>query len=476
MPRFVHVSRYSFPRSDVFAWHERPGAFVRLTPPGMATIIQGPTAGIQTGSTLTIRLTEPVVAGLFALVPTALTGRRNPPGFLWRIRHTDYQPGSVFTDEQVDGPFESWRHEHHFTDGPEGSTMVTDIVDWELPRAVRSLPTTRWVEQRLERLFVFREQQLRDDLTLHARLSAAPRTVVVSGSSGLIGSQVCALLESGGHRVIRLVRRPSTGSGELSWNPVRQELDPANLTGVDAVLNLSGEPLVGRFTPQHRDAILQSRLNATKTLVRAINEARGAGPGVLVQASAIGYYGARRPRELLREDSAPGTDFLAQVVLAWEAAGSEVSAEVRTAFLRTGLVLSAGGGLLVPQLPLFLIGAGGRLTQGDAWFSWISLDDMVRAYVHALLTESCRGPINAVAPNPVTVGEFAAALGRALHRPAMLPTPAFGPRLLLGEQGVDELVNTDQRVSSALLQQSGFTFGQPDINNALAHVLQRGKS
>jgi len=469
MPVFEHVSTFPQPREEVFAWHDRGGGFTRLTPPGAATIVSGPTRGIAVGSELVLRVSTPVLAGLLPDVPLPGSGV-GPVGLPWRVRHVEYVPGERFVDEQVAGPFRSWRHEHDFADAPGGGTTITDRVTWELPVRLPARIDVSLVERFLGELFAFRERQLRADLALHARLGAAPSHVVVTGASGLIGSQVCALLTTGGHTVTRLVRGQRPAAGEAAWDPAGGRIDEDALRAADAVVHLAGAPIGGRFTPRHKEAVLRSRVDGTTTLARAL--ASEGMPRTLVQASGIGIYGARRPGELLTEESAPGTGFLADVVRAWEGAAAPAeSAGVRAAFLRTGIVLSAGGGALLPQLPLFMMGLGGRLTAARAWFSWIALDDMARAYVHALFTPELAGPVNAVAPHPVTSRAFARELGRVLRRPALLPTPAFGPALILGREGASEMIDTDQRVSAARLQASGFEFAHPHLTDALRHAL-----
>ncbi|WP_228488806.1 TIGR01777 family oxidoreductase [Raineyella fluvialis] len=476
MTIFEHTATYPHPREEVFAWHERPGAFVRLSPPGTIVTVDGPSDGIRVGSRRALRISSPVVAALWPgkTMPAPI---RTAPGLRWLVEHTAYEPGALFVDEQVSGPLRSWRHEHIFEDTPEGGTRVTDRVTYELPAALGPLGEHR-VRQYLEGLFRFREDQLRGDLALQARLpeSATPRVVVVSGASGTIGTQLCALLANGGHTVRRLVRRPARAADEISWAPDLGDLDPAQLAGVEAVVNLAGRSIGGRFSEQAKHEILWSRLDATTTLAKAMVAARraGEGPSTLVQASAIGVYGARRPGELLEEDSATGQDFLADVVRRWEAASERAEdAGIRRVMLRTGIVLTASAGALGLQLPLFLAGAGGRLTRPQAVLSWIGLDDMARIYAQAVLDPTWSGVFNAVAPAPVTAGAFATQLGHVLHRPSLVPTPAFGPRLLLGKEGAEELVHTDQRVSAARLEAAGFRFEQPDLTAALRHALAR---
>lgn len=471
MPVFERSSRYPFPRATVFAWHTRPGAFARLSPPGMVTPLSRHTDGINPGSETEVLISHPLVAGLLPDVPHR-GRRRGPIGVRWLVRHVELVPNERFVDEQVKGPFKSWRHEHEFTDGPGGSTIITDRVTWELPVTLPGRLDQALVEMQLDGLFAFRERQLRDDLDLHTRLAASPRRVVVAGASGLIGTQLTALLTSGGHHVTRLVRTSAKGKPDaVRWDPAAHRLDASALEGADAVVNLSGHSIGGRFTRAHKNKVLTSRLDATGTLAAA---AAQVGVPTLVQASAIGYYGPRRPGELLTERSTAGDGFLAEVVRAWEAAAKPAAdAGVRVAQLRTGIVLSEGGGALAPQVPLFSIGMGGRLAAPDAWFSWVGLDDVARAYVHTILTDVVEGPTNLTAPRPVTNQEFATTLGRVLHRPSVVPTPAIGPKLVLGAEGYDQMIDTDQRVSSAKLGESGFWFAQGTLAEALRHALMR---
>ena len=276
----------------------------------------------------------------------------------------------------------------------------------------------------MRRLLAFRARQLHDDLAFHARHAHVPRrTIAITGSSGLIGTQLAALLETGGHTVRRMVREPEVAPGEISWNPKTGELDPADLEGVDVVVNLAGRSIATRWTATARREIRDSRLNGTVLLSRTLAGMRE-GPAALVQASAIGLYGPRRPGELLTEADPGGEGFLADLVRDWEGASrAAAEAGVRVAQVRTGMALSDAGGSLLPQLPLFLAGVGGRLTDGEAMTSWISLDDVVRAFAHAALDAEVTGPLNGVGPQPVTAREFARTLGGILHRPALLPVP-----------------------------------------------------
>lgn len=267
--------------------------------------------------------------------------------------------------------------------------------------------------------------------------------------------------------MIRLVRHEPTSHGERYWNP--DQPDPAALVGVDAVVHLAGEPIAGRFTAEHQARIRDSRVEPTRRLVRA---ASTAGVPVFVSASAIGIYGAARSEEELTELSTPGGGFLAGVVAEWEEAALEPASDnLRVVTVRTGIVQSPRGGALRLQRPLYAAGLGGPIGSGDQWHAWISIDDLVDIYHRALVDERLTGPVNAAAPHPVRQREYARALGRVLHRPAKLPTPPLGPRLLLGRQGAREVALADQRVVPARLTELGHRFRFTHVEDALRHLL-----
>lgn len=462
--RIELISLVPHPLADVVAWHRRPGALVRMIPPLLGSVEDPRQGGIEDGDRVRTRLGP------------AQLGRARPS---WTLEHSGVseRPTSfAFTDSQVAGPFRSWRHRHEMEASTDGaSTQLRETIEVELPRGAGI--GRRAAADQVRRMLTFRAEQLSDDLDLHQRFADAPRlTVAVAGASGLIGTQLTALLTTGGHRVLRMVRGRAADEGEIAWDPAAGLLDPADLEQVDAVVNLAGRSIATRMTPRAKQQILSSRTSSAGLLARTLATlaAAGTGPRTLVQASAIGYYGAQRPGEILTEDSSPGDDVLATVCRAWEAEMAPAAeAGVRTCALRTGIVLTDAGGALAPQLPLFWAGLGGPITSRDAVISWITLDDMARSYVHALLTPGLEGPVNAVAPHPTTAGELASTLGRVLHRPSIVPVPPFGPRLLLGRDGAEAIIETDQRVSDERLRSSGFRAAHPDLEGALRHVLRR---
>jgi uncharacterized protein (TIGR01777 family) len=295
--------------------------------------------------------------------------------------------------------------------------------------------------------------------------------IVVSGASGLIGTQLVAKLSSSGHEVVRLVRR-SPKSGEIQWNPKSGTLDAASLEGADAVIHLSGAGIGDkRWTDGYRKEILDSR-TATTALLANTMASLSRKPAVFLSGSAIGIYGARND-EQLTEVSTHGTGFLAEVCEQWEAAAKPaVDAGIRTVYLRTGIVLSPKGGALKKLLPLFKLGVGGKFGNGKQWQSWISIDDEIGAIEH-LLTANVSGAVNLTAPNPVTNAEFTKVLASVLKRPAIVPVPTFAPKILLGGELADALLFTGQRVIPAALNASGYNFKHTTLESAFRSLLSK---
>ncbi|MEY4025520.1 MAG: hypothetical protein RL438_1033 [Actinomycetota bacterium] len=295
--------------------------------------------------------------------------------------------------------------------------------------------------------------------------------IVVSGASGLIGTQLVAKLSGSGHEVIRLVRR-SPKSGEIQWNPKSGTLDAAALEGADAVIHLSGAGIGDkRWTAGYRKEILDSRTTTTALLATTM-ASLSRKPSVFLSGSAIGIYGARND-EQLTEVSTHGTGFLADVCEQWEAAAKPaVDAGIRTVYLRTGIVLTPKGGALKKLLPLFKLGVGGKFGNGKQWQSWISIDDEIGAIEH-LLTANVSGAVNLTAPNPVTNAEFTKVLASVLKRPAIVPVPTFAPKILLGGELADALLFTGQRVIPAALNASGYTFKHNTLESAFRSLLSK---
>ncbi|MGW0249050.1 TIGR01777 family oxidoreductase [Nocardia goodfellowii] len=433
----------------VFDWFARPGAFARLSPPWQPMSL--------------IEEADSLADGRAVL--------RLPGGLRWVAQHDPraYDPPHRFADEvAVDGVASlpagiamRWRHTHEFQAVDEGHTRVIDRIDTPIPAAA------------LDATFDYRYRQLAGDLAAHQRAAQhglPVSTIAVTGASGLIGSALTAMLGTGGHTVLRLVRNTPRTAGERQWDPSAP--DPRLLDGVDAVIHLAGASIAGRFTERHRRDIADSRLAPTRALAAL---AARTGVRTFVSASAIGYYGYDRGDAVLTEDSSRGDGFLADVVAAWEdATRPAIETAMRVVQVRTGIVQSPRGGTLRLLRPLFTLGLGGRIGDGRQWLSWIGIDDLIEIYHRALWDDALSGPVNAVAPNPVRNNEYTRTLAAALHRPAFLPVPSVGPALLLGAQGARELATASQRVRPQRLEQAGHRFRTPDLASALGHLLGRG--
>jgi uncharacterized protein len=292
--------------------------------------------------------------------------------------------------------------------------------------------------------------------------------ILITGASGPIGAGLLPSLTAMGAQVSRLVRHQPSGEGQMQWDP-DQPLAPESVSGFDAVIHLAGETIMGRWTEAKKDKIRNSRVRGTQNLAQALARASQK-PRVLVAGSAIGFYGDRGD-EILREDSRSGSGFLPKVCREWEMASQAATdAGIRTAHIRTGVVLSAKGGALKQMLLPFKLGLGGRLGSGSQWLSWIHIDDMVGAVHHILKTDSLQGPVNMVAPKPVTNADFTRVLASVLSRPAILPVPAFAMQLALGQMA-EEVLLASERVDPAKLSASGYEFHYSDLQSALTSLL-----
>ena len=454
MSRFRARSGFDVPASDLWAWHLRRGAFERLNPGWDPAEVVDRGAGVSEGSQVVLRV------------------RMGPLRRRWVARHRGLVEGREFRDDQVSGPFAHWSHAHRFLPAERGGATLSDEIEYALPGGLPgALIGGRLARAKLRRLFTWRHAVTRGDLLRH-RGHPGKLRVAVSGAGGLVGSALTAFLSTGGHEVVRMVRRPPTAADEVYYDPAAGEIDAQSFEGLDAVVHLAGENIAaGRWTPERKRRIRESRVHGTRLVAEALAGLRDP-PRVLINASAIGFYGDRG-EEKLDETSSPGEGFLPEVCRAWEAAAEPAEqAGIRVVKLRIGVVLAAGGGALAKLLLPFSLGLGGPVGAGRQFMSWVALDDLVGAIHHLLYSEEVAGPVNAVAPAPCRNRDFALALGRVLKRPAVLPTPAFLLRLALGEMA-RELLLAGNRIYPARLEASGFRFLRPELDPALRFELGR---
>jgi uncharacterized protein len=450
---FLRRSRIEAAADEVYRWHARPGAFERLNPPWDPAIVESRTGGIEDeGARVVLRV--------------------GPARQRWVAEHHDAAPGREFHDRQVRGPFALWEHAHRMTPEADGACTLEDRIEYALPGgAAGDLAGGGLVRRMLERMFAYRHRVTADDIAAHAACQGGrAMKVAITGASGLVGSALVPFLTAGGHEVVRLIRRAPTTNDEARWNPDAGTIDAAALEGLDAVVHLAGENVAeGRWTADRKTRLRTSRIAPTRLLTETLAGLKRK-PSVMISASAIGYYGERGETWVSEEDT-PADDFLGRLAEEWEAATvPAATAGIRVVNLRTGIVLSPAGGALGKMLLPFKAGLGGVMGPGTQYMSWVAIDDLLGIIHHALDRKDLAGPVNAVAPSPVTNAEFVKTLGRVLGRPTVAAVPAFALRLAFGEMA-EATILASTRVRPARLQATRYRFRFPGLEGALRHLL-----
>ena len=460
---YCEMTRETFSKSvplpvsadTAFNWHSRTGAIDRLIPPWESVEVIDRGDGIHDGSRV------------------VLSNRLGPLHLKWVAEHFDCRPGEQFRDIQRQGPFTHWDHTHRFE--PDGSdrSILEDHIEYRVPGGLFGrLVAGGFIQEKISRMFEYRHRTTVDDLTAHAEFAETDRlNIAVTGSQGLVGNELIPFLTTGDHKVTRMVRG-NAADDDVLWNPVADSFDASAIDGVDAVVHLAGENIAARrWNARQKATIRDSRVHSTRVLCDGLAK-MASPPGVLVCASAIGFYGERGD-EVMAEGSPAGTGFLAGVAREWEdAAQPAIDAGIRVVHLRFGMILSPKNGALAKMLLPFKLGAGGIVGNGRQYWSWIALDNAVGVIHHALMNDSLSGPVNAVEPNALTNAQFSRTLGRVLSRPTIAPLPGFAARLILGEMA-DSLLLTSVRVEPAKLIDSGYRFRHADLESALRHMLGR---
>ncbi|HEY7228021.1 MAG TPA: TIGR01777 family oxidoreductase [Nitrososphaeraceae archaeon] len=467
--------------NELFEWHLREGAFERLNPPWQRFKVIERKGNIQNGGTIKVKIK---IGG--------------PLHTTWLLKHSDYMKDKQFRDIQIEGIFKSWTHTHLFKQLGLSSSELEDNIEYSLPggkigRAIAS----DLIDKKLNKIFCYRHRITRGDIQVHSAVNKirgndGPMTIAITGSSGFIGSSLIPFLTTGGHRVIRLIRDPKSpdcdGNNKdlknimfIQWNPSSAYADVSSLNGnnynIDAVVNLAGENIFGKWTNEKKRRIFDSRINTTKSLCRLLS-LLDKPPKVLVSASATGYYGNRHDEVLTEESSIPSSssnDFLSDVCMNWEKS-TQLAKEsgIRVVNLRIGTVLSSSGGILSKILPAFKLGCGGRIGKGSQYMSWIGLDDLLALVLYVIADKSIIGPLNAVSPNPIASADFTKTLGKVLSRPTIFSIPEFIIKKALGEELANAVLLSSSRVIPRQLTNLGYKFRFPSLELVLRHTL--GKS
>jgi uncharacterized protein (TIGR01777 family) len=450
---YIKKTEISTCLDKVFAWHEREGAVLRLTPPWIRLKPVSRTGrGLDRGVKIVFEMN-------FFGIPLR-----------WESEHIEYIKNKLFRDRQVRGPFASWEHTHRFVKLTPSTCMVEDYIAYRLPLGFLSSPFYRLAQSELERIFTYRHNILKLDLESHMPLIQG-RKVVVSGASGLIGSALVPFLQTCGYKVLCLVRHKNNlGENEIYWNPYAGEPDLSCAGKIDAVINLNGLDISrGRWTQEHKQRIMDSRIIPTRMLVKAINRLQHA-PSVFISASATGYYGDAG-NIALTEGSDMGDFFISRLCHHWERAATvDLPDTTRPVQLRTGIVLTPAGGALKRMLPVFRAGAGVRFGHGRQYMSWISMEDLLRAVLHILNENRICGPVNLTAPNPVSNAVFSRTLAAVSGGKLVFPLPESIVKILWGQMGRETLL-ASARVKPEKLMSTGFSFRHETLMQALREML-----
>jgi uncharacterized protein (TIGR01777 family) len=451
---FEKQSRIGAPADLLYEWHAREGAIRRLSPPWAPLQIISKTPGVEKGTRVKLKIkTGPIFSP-------------------WDAEHIESEPGRMFTDSQIKGPFKTWRHTHRFT--PEGDgCILNDSIEFAMPFPLNhSRFVTSFIRKDLDRIFRYRHTVTKRDLAsiLSGKINR-PLKVAITGASGLIGSNLSPLLTTGGHQVSTLVRRqPVPGKDEIFWNPDKGILSEKDMEGFDVVIHLAGENIGEvKWTESIKERLTASRVKGTRLLAETLSKLSKP-PSVFLCASAIGYYGDTGSNDT-DESAGPGTQYISRMCDEWETAcEASVKAGIRTVNMRIGVVLSPEGGALSKVLTFFKTGLGSTMGAGGQFMSWISIEDTLYSMIHLIANEGIEGPVNLSAPNPVTNKEYTKILAGLLNRPAILRIPEKLIRSRFGQMG-EEILLSGSRIRPARLLETGYSFIHPDITSALKEVL-----
>ena len=450
--RFRKKTRIKIPVETGFAWHEKPGAIERLTPPWEKIEIISKMGDIKDGD------------------QTFFKVKAGPFWFKWLAHHMDYEKNSMFTDIQRNGPFLFWEHKHQFHQDGDHAFILEDNLRFRLPLSpISNVFALKSVKKRLNRMFEYRHAVTNNDLNLLSNYGEM-HNIAITGASGVLGSALVPFLRTQGHSVKRLIRKPPNQPDEAYWNPYHQEIDKESLENVDTVIHLAGEYIgEGRWTPKKKKRIVGSRVKSTQFLAHTLCNLKHP-PKTLICASAVGYYG-NRGDEKLTESSSNGSDFISDVCQQWEnAAEAAIDAGIRVVFLRIGIVLTPRGGALEKLRPVYRSGFGLTFGAGDQMISWISEDDFLGVVNHVIHKKKISGPVNVTAPNPVSQRDFSKTLAASFHPPIFIRIPKWAIIPIYGQMGNEVILSGNCAIPEKLLS-TNYSFFHPKLEDALHHLL-----
>ena len=440
-----------------FAWHANTGAIARLTPPwAPLKMISKTGTGIKKGVKVKFKIK------IFTIP------------MIWESEHVGYEKNRFFKDRQIRGPFTKWVHTHKFIPDGNNRFIMEDHIEFKLPFGILSYPFYKFAKKEFKRMFDYRHRILKYDLE-HNINGSKTKTILISGASGTIGSALVPLLQTMGHKVLRLVRKKENLlEDEIFWDPYKGVLDLnyENTGKIHAVINFNGVDISkGPWTKKQKKKIIDSRVIPTRLLANKIKNLDPA-PKVFISSSAIGFYGTR-DEEILNEDNSQGDCFISEVCNRWEKAACDAEKPgIRIVHLRTGVVLTPAGGALSKMALPFRLGLGVVLSHGRQYMSWISLEDAISGIVHILDNDKIKGSVNLTAPNPVTNREFSQTLARVFKKKVYFKMPKFLVSLIWGEMGRETLLSS-ARVIPEKLTNTGFAFRHKNLLDALKHMLGR---
>jgi len=435
---------------ELWDWHSREGAFVRLSPPWQKVKLLG---------------FDGIVEGGLAEIQLSL----GPFKKKWIARHHDVDPPNLFRDTQDKGPFKSWTHSHRIESAGKDRSRLTDQIDFALPLGGLTEPIGKSIALgQLQALFSYRHKTMESDLRNHGEYDSKPLNILISGASGLLGNQLRAYFGTAGHKIYRLVRREPSNDQEIRWSPKDGVLEfPKDLL-IDAVIHLSGAN-VGKipWSSSYKEIILDSRIDSTSLLVKSIN-GLDVKPSVFISASGTGFYGEGGDKVFHVGDSV-GNSFLADVCDKWEKASESLDGSIRRITMRLGPVLSSQGGMLQKLTLPAKLGLGTVIGRGQQWVSWIALDDLLAAVEFMIHKDSISGPIHLVNNEPVTMKEFTNTLSRQLKRPRFMWAPESFVKLIGGE-AVEAMALTSTKLYPDVLNKEGFRFEYDSLEKTLKHT------